>query len=164
MNDHPNSRSQVSAERSSDRASAQPPQAASFEEGLSQLAELVGRLEGGQLGLAESIAAYERGVILVRTLHGELAAVEQRVRILTAVSNGPGDEGAGRGNDAVDEGASSRAVERPGSIAKTGPSSRGNRSAGGRKGAKKVSGPPSAGSAADLPRSLPGMDDPSAEV
>ena len=32
---------------------------ATFEEGLASLADLVGRLEGGQLGLAESIAAYE---------------------------------------------------------------------------------------------------------
>jgi exodeoxyribonuclease VII small subunit len=160
MNDHANGPTQVSP----DRASAQSPQAASFEEGLSQLAEIVGRLEGGQLGLAESIAAYERGVSLVRTLHGELAAVEQRVRVLTAAADGRGGEGINHGNEPVDEDASPLAFEGPASIAKTGPPSRGGRSAGGRKGAKKVSVTPTAGSAADLPRSLPGMDDPSAEV
>lgn len=69
--------------RSADQAS-QSARPASFEEGLARLADLVGRLEGGQLGLAESIAAYESGVGIVRALHAELADVEQRVRILTA--------------------------------------------------------------------------------
>ena len=62
--------------------SAQPP---SFEEGLAQLADLVTRLEGGGLGLSESIAAYERGVAILRGLHDELARAEERIRLLTAV-------------------------------------------------------------------------------
>ena len=37
------------------------------------LADLVGRLESGQLGLAESIAAYESGVAIARSLQAELA-------------------------------------------------------------------------------------------
>lgn len=62
--------------------SAQPP---SFETGLAQLADLVARLEGGGLGLSESIAAYERGVAILRGLHEELARAEERIRLLTAV-------------------------------------------------------------------------------
>lgn len=63
---------------------------ATFEERLALLADLVGKLEGGQLGLSESIAAYERGVTLVRTLHAELLDVEQRVSMLTTASRGDG--------------------------------------------------------------------------
>lgn len=62
--------------------STQPP---SFEVGLAQLADLVNRLEGGGLGLSESIAAYERGVAILRGLHDELARAEERIRVLTAV-------------------------------------------------------------------------------
>lgn len=57
-------------------------QPASFEAGLTQLAELVARLESGSLGLSESIAAYERGVGLLKTLHEQLAVAEERVRVL----------------------------------------------------------------------------------
>jgi len=62
--------------------STQPP---SFEAGLAQLADLVDRLEGGGLGLSESITAYERGVAILRGLHEELARAEERIRLLTAI-------------------------------------------------------------------------------
>jgi len=64
-----------------------PPQTAqpTFEAALAELAELVGRLESGGLGLSESIGAYERGVALLRGLHGQLAAVEERVKMLVRV-------------------------------------------------------------------------------
>lgn len=64
--------------------STQPP---SFEAGLAHLADLVNRLEGGGLGLSESIAAYERGVAILRGLHDELARAEERIRLLTAVDD-----------------------------------------------------------------------------
>ena len=60
-------------------------QPASFEEGLASLAELVARLESGSLGLSESIAAYERGVGLLRVLHDQLAVAEERVRLLVRI-------------------------------------------------------------------------------
>ncbi len=56
-----------------------------FETGLTQLGEIVSRLESGSLGLSESIAAYERGVSLLKRLHEELAAVEQRVSVLVRI-------------------------------------------------------------------------------
>ena len=65
---------------------AQPAQPA-FEAALAELAELVSRLESGALGLSESINAYEKGVALLRGLHEQLAAVEERVRTLVRVDD-----------------------------------------------------------------------------
>jgi exodeoxyribonuclease VII small subunit len=59
-------------------------QPVSFEEGLEDLGRIVERLEGGDLGLAEAIGAYEQGIALVRRLHRQLAECEQRVEILAA--------------------------------------------------------------------------------
>ena len=72
-------------ERAPEAAAANSTQPPSFEVGLAQLADLVNRLEGGGLGLSESIAAYERGVAILRGLHDELARAEERIRVLTAV-------------------------------------------------------------------------------
>jgi exodeoxyribonuclease VII small subunit len=58
-----------------------------FETLSAQLAELVGRLESGSLGLSESIAAYERGVGIVRRLQEELAHAEERVSVLVAIDD-----------------------------------------------------------------------------
>lgn len=63
---------------------AHPP-TPTFESALTELGELVGRLESGTLGLSESIAAYEKGVALLHGLHEQLAAVEERVRTLVRV-------------------------------------------------------------------------------
>ena len=77
----------------SDSGAAQPsapaqtaqPAEPTFEVALAELAELVARLESGGLGLSESIGAYERGVTLLRGLHDQLAAVEERVRTLVRI-------------------------------------------------------------------------------
>ena len=70
--------------------SDKPPQPAQpspppFEAALAELGELVNRLESGTLGLSESIGAYEKGVVLLHGLHEQLAAVEERVRMLVRV-------------------------------------------------------------------------------
>ena len=57
----------------------------SFEAALEALTGVVAQLESGGLGLSESIAAYERGVALLRRLHEELAAVEARVNVLVRI-------------------------------------------------------------------------------
>lgn len=62
-------------------------QPSSFEEGLSELGDIVARLESGGLGLSESIAAYEQGVSLLRSLHAELASVEERVSKLVRIDD-----------------------------------------------------------------------------
>lgn len=54
-----------------------------FEDGLQDLERTVERLESGELSLEESLAAFERGVALVRRLNERLAEVEQRVEVLT---------------------------------------------------------------------------------
>ena len=53
-----------------------------FEGALAELETLVRRLEQGELPLEESLAAFERGIGLVRQLSQRLADVEQRVEVL----------------------------------------------------------------------------------
>lgn len=60
-------------------------QSSSFEESLAALGDTVMKLESGGLGLSESIAAYERGVTILRRLHEELSAVEERVKLLVRI-------------------------------------------------------------------------------
>jgi len=62
-------------------------QPVSFEEGLARLGEIVSRLESGSLGLSVSITAYEEGIAILRRLHEELAAVEERVRLLVRIDD-----------------------------------------------------------------------------
>jgi exodeoxyribonuclease VII small subunit len=53
-----------------------------FESALEELEKLVADLEGGNLPLADSLAAYKRGAELLKFAQGELAQVEQQVRVL----------------------------------------------------------------------------------
>jgi exodeoxyribonuclease VII small subunit len=53
-----------------------------FESALEELEKLVSDLEGGKLPLADSLAAYKRGAELLKFAQGELAVVEQQVKIL----------------------------------------------------------------------------------
>lgn len=57
---------------------------ASFEVAMTELESLVARMEGGRLPLEESLAAYQRGVVLVRYCRDALGHVAQKVRILEA--------------------------------------------------------------------------------
>ena len=57
-----------------------PPQ--TFETALEELEKLVADLEGGKLPLADSLAAYKRGAELLTYAQGELAQVEQQVKVL----------------------------------------------------------------------------------
>ena len=59
-----------------------------FEHALEELERTVERLESGELSLEDSLAAFERGVALVRLLNEKLAAVEQRVELLTRDADG----------------------------------------------------------------------------
>src|SRR5207245_9691310 len=61
---------------------AEPPATPRFEDALAELEGLVQRLEKGELPLEESLAAFERGIALVRSLGQRLAEVEQRVEVL----------------------------------------------------------------------------------
>jgi len=91
--EQPGSRARARKVSASQPSSAAPPpapaessQAPSFEAGLAHLGDLVAQLEGGGLGLSESIAAYEQGVSLLRQLHATLETAEQKVHLLTGVA------------------------------------------------------------------------------
>ena len=59
-----------------------------FEETLAELESLVRRLEDGALPLEESLAAFERGMTLVRALGARLDEVAQRVEVLLRAADG----------------------------------------------------------------------------
>ncbi|MGB9108487.1 MAG: exodeoxyribonuclease VII small subunit [Telluria sp.] len=57
-----------------------PPE--SFEQAMAELAQLVTQMEGGQLPLEASVAAYARGSELVRYCAAQLEKVESQVKVL----------------------------------------------------------------------------------
>ena len=57
-----------------------------FEQALAELETLVEELEGGELPLEKSLAAFERGVALTRRCQSALQAAEQKVEILVQES------------------------------------------------------------------------------
>ncbi len=59
-----------------------------FEEALAELEGVVRRLEHGELPLEDSLAAFERGMVLVRQLTGRLEQIEQRVEVLLRTADG----------------------------------------------------------------------------
>ena len=62
--------------------STAPATPASFEAALQELERLVQTLESGNLPLEEALAAYERGMTLLKFCQETLASAEQRIRIL----------------------------------------------------------------------------------
>jgi exodeoxyribonuclease VII small subunit len=75
----PNKTSAESAAASASRP-AVPPE--SFEQAMAELAQLVTQMEGGQLPLEASVAAYARGSELVRYCAAQLEKVESQVKVL----------------------------------------------------------------------------------
>ena len=59
-----------------------------FEDALAELEGIVQRLEKGELPLEESLAAFERGMALVRQLGDRLTQVEERVDVLLRSETG----------------------------------------------------------------------------
>ena len=53
-----------------------------FETALAELESIVSRMEGGQLELEASIAAYQRGMALMQHCQAQLAAAETQIRVL----------------------------------------------------------------------------------
>lgn len=60
-----------------------------FETAMRDLEELVERLEHGDLPLEESLAAFERGVMLTRACQSALKEAEQKVEILLKKAGEP---------------------------------------------------------------------------
>lgn len=71
----------------------QDPSTLGFEEAMARLEALIERIESGEVGLEESIAAYEQGVKLIQRCKGVLAASEQRVEELSKQLMDQGEAG-----------------------------------------------------------------------
>jgi exodeoxyribonuclease VII small subunit len=61
---------------------APPAPPTSFEAALDELEKIVQTMEGGQLPLENSLAAYQRGMELLKHCQDALAAAEQKVQVL----------------------------------------------------------------------------------
>lgn len=61
---------------------ATPAAAPSFEEALTELEAIVAAMEGGQMPLEASLAAYQRGAELLRQCQAVLVDAQQKVKIL----------------------------------------------------------------------------------
>lgn len=53
-----------------------------FEESLTELEQLVGKMEEGNLSLEEALSMFERGIALSRACQKSLKEAEQKVQIL----------------------------------------------------------------------------------
>jgi exodeoxyribonuclease VII small subunit len=53
-----------------------------FEDALDELEKLVGRMEGGDLSLEQSLAAHKRGLALAQFCQQRLESAQQQVRVL----------------------------------------------------------------------------------
>ena len=58
-----------------------------FNEGLSQLEEIIGKMESGDLSLEESLKYFEKGIKLHRQCHSALSSAEQRISVLSEEDN-----------------------------------------------------------------------------
>ena len=57
----------------------------SFEDSLAGLEQVVAELEGGDLGLADSLDRYEEGIGRLKRCHAQLEAAERRIELLSGV-------------------------------------------------------------------------------
>ncbi len=62
--------------------SAAPAVPASFEAALKELEDIVQAMESGEASLEESLAAYERGMTLLKHCQETLAGAERKLKIL----------------------------------------------------------------------------------
>lgn len=67
-------------------ARATPDQPGTFEQSLAELERIVHELEEGELGLADSLARYELGVKHLKHCYQLLQSAEQKIDLLTGVS------------------------------------------------------------------------------
>ena len=63
-------------------AESPDPKPATFEAALAELETIVATMEGGQLPLADALAAYKRGAELVQYCQAALKDAQQQVQIL----------------------------------------------------------------------------------
>ena len=58
-----------------------------FNKGLSELEEIIGKMESGDLSLEESLKFFEKGIKLHRQCHSALSSAEQRISVLSEQDN-----------------------------------------------------------------------------
>jgi len=58
-----------------------------FNKGLSELEEIIGKMESGNLSLEESLKYFEKGIKLHRQCHSALSSAEQRISVLSEEDN-----------------------------------------------------------------------------
>lgn len=90
----------------------------SFEDAIAELEQILADIEGGELGLEDSLAKYERGNVLIQYCRGVLNTAEKQIDLLSKAPDGglastpmrlapdddDDDEGAGEGQpEAPDE-------------------------------------------------------------
>lgn len=71
----------IAKKKSATKSSAEVP----FEQSLAELEEIVEELEGGELGLNESLERYEQGVARLRACQQQLESAERRIELLAGV-------------------------------------------------------------------------------
>lgn len=59
-----------------------------FEDGLKELESILAEIEGGQIGLEESLMRYERGAFLIQHCRGVLNAAEKQIELLSKAPDG----------------------------------------------------------------------------
>ena len=59
-----------------------------FEDALQELEQILGEIEGGQVGLEESLLKYERGTFLIQHCRGVLNSAEKQIELLSKSADG----------------------------------------------------------------------------
>ena len=68
-----------------------PVNALSFEDALAQVESIIERIEAGEVGLEQSLAEYERGVVLINHCRSRLNRAHQQIEDLTRKLDAPGE-------------------------------------------------------------------------
>jgi len=63
----------------------------SFEDALAELERLLAEIEGGEIGLEESLLKYERGNFLIQHCRQVLGAAEKQIEMLNKPSDSTGE-------------------------------------------------------------------------
>ena len=67
---------------------APEPDKMTFEQAIEELESIIGRIEQGKIGLAESLAEYQRGAALLKRCRGVLEVAEQQIEKLSVEPTG----------------------------------------------------------------------------
>ena len=59
-----------------------------FEEALKELEQILADIEGGEVGLEESLVKYERGTFLIQHCRTVLGAAEKQIELLSKAPDG----------------------------------------------------------------------------